>query len=255
MIFAEARSTFDKIASQQRPATGVFINSTDAATTAIAADAGFDFVVIDGEHGRATPESITHHVWAARAGGVLPVIRVLECTDALIQQAMDLGAAAVMIPKAESAEHVRRAVAMTKYQPGGRGFCSGVVPWSWSRTNWTESSGASDRNAMIIPMIETAAGLQNADAIAAVDGVDLVFLGPADLSQELGYAPFGQDPRLKTTWDAFAAQMREVGARVGTASGFGLAGADFETLGMDLMTLNSAMRAQLDQYRARTEEA
>lgn len=122
-----ARATFESIIAQGRKPAGAFVMSSDPSTTLIYGAAGYDRVLLDREHGMIDIPAMVAHLRAAEAGGLVPIIRVLENNPALIQQALDAGAQGVMVPKVGSAEEARRAVAASRYRPGGRGMCP-VVP-------------------------------------------------------------------------------------------------------------------------------
>ena len=162
------------------------MTSIDPMVTSLFGQVGYDFVIIDGEHGIFGPRDIFGHVQAAAGAGMVPLVRLPANTRPAIQQALDMGAGGVMIPKAESAVEIASAVHGSRYVPGGRGFCSSVPAVGWTRDDWSIFSSESDANITVIPLIETKAGVDAAADIASVEGIDFVFFGVADLSQDLG---------------------------------------------------------------------
>ncbi|MFC3478276.1 HpcH/HpaI aldolase family protein [Halobacterium litoreum] len=152
----------------------------------LAAD-GFDFVVLDGEHSEHTIETLADGVRAVEAatGDADPVVRASGDDPAEIRRVLDLGPAGVVIPQIEDAEAAREAVSATRYPPAGlRGVAGGrASEYGEEIDEYVET--ADDRVATIL-QIETPGAVEDAAAIAALDGVDALFVGPADLSARLG---------------------------------------------------------------------
>jgi 4-hydroxy-2-oxoheptanedioate aldolase len=245
----DVRGRFDDLRARGSAPLGMFVNSTDPASSAIAAAAGYDFVVIDREHGPADLSHASGHILAAQAGGTIAMIRILEDSPTLIQQALDLGAAGVIVPKVATAEQAERAVIASRYQRGGRGMCPGVAATTWSYDSWDDHCDRSNRNVVVIPLIETREGVANAREIAEIDGIDYVLFGPGDLMQDLGL-DLGRDlDRLRRIWDEFVVSVHAAGAWAGAYHGFGFTGYDFATYGMDLMLLRTAVEQAVGAFR------
>jgi 2-keto-3-deoxy-L-rhamnonate aldolase RhmA len=249
MAQIEPRRRFHELRAQGIAPLGMFVNSTDPATTAIAAAAGYDFVVIDREHGPADLSHASSHILAARAGGTIPLIRILEDSPRLIQQALDLGAAGVIVPKVATAQQAARAVCASRYQPGGRGMCPGVAATTWSYNSWDDYSDQSNRSVVVIPLIETRAGIANARQIAEVDGIDYLLFGLGDLTQELGLDLSRGLDQLELVWNEFADSVHAGGAWAGSTHGYGFTGYDFGTYGMDLMLLRTMLEHGVGVFR------
>lgn len=250
MPLFHARKRFDDIVAGGGTPLGTFITSTDPSSTLVAGAAGFDFVVVDGEHGPLDVTDKARHVVAARAEGVVPILRVLENSPALIQQVLDLGAGGVIIPKVGTAEQAARAVKAARYQPGGRGMCPAVPGAGWNGDNWAVHAAESNSQTLVIPLIETAEGVRNARAIASVEGVEYLFFGLADLSQDIGIDMLADADQLVKIWTEFLADVHAGGARAGAPLGYGFAGADFGTAGSDLISWRQSCLAQLSRFRA-----
>lgn len=249
MPLFQARSTFDSIVARGSAPLGTFITSTDANTTLAAGAAGFDFVVVDGEHGPLDVGAKLQHVIAAKAQGIVPILRVLENNPALIQQSLDLGAGGVIVPKVGTAEQAERAVRAGQYRPGGRGMCPAVPGALWDGSMWKWESADSNANTLVIPLIETGEGLRNAKEIAAVDGVDYLFFGLADLSQDIGIDMLEDADQLVKIWAEFLGDVHAAGVRAGAPLGYGFVGADFGTAGSDLMSWREACEANVARFR------
>lgn len=229
---------------------GGFVTSIDPMVTALFGHVGYDFVIIDGEHGIFGPRDVFGHVQAAAGAGVVPLVRLPTNTRAGIQQALDMGAGGVVIPKAESAAEITSAVLGSKYVPGGRGFCPSVPSAGWTREGWSEFSDNSDANAVVVPLIETKAGVEAIADIARIDGIDFIFFGVADLSQDLGIDLDADREIVLEMWSRVRDAVHAAGKKVGGPLGFHLAGADFGTGPGDLGSLRGALTAQLKDMRA-----
>lgn len=250
MPLFHTRRTFDEIIAAGRAPLGTFVTSTDPNSTLAAGSVGFDFVVIDGEHGPLDVSHKAQHVVAARAEGVVPIVRVLENSPALIQQTLDLGAGGIIVPKVGTAEQAERAVRAARYQPGGRGLCPAVPGTRWSGHDWADQAAESNENTLVIPLVETVEGVRNARAIAAVSGVEYVFFGLADLSQDMGIDMLADGDQLIKIWTEFLADVHAGGARAGAPLGYGFTGADFGTTGSDLVSWRETCEANLARFRA-----
>jgi 4-hydroxy-2-oxoheptanedioate aldolase len=156
--------------------------------------AGLDCVLLDLEHGPADLVSVQHHVVAAQVHGVPTLVRVGADEPALVLRCLDLGVAGIVFPHISSVDDARRAVAAAHYPPlGQRGFASYTRAGRYGDAASAEHLDAG-ADTVVIVMIEDAAGCAAAAEILAVDGVDGVFVGPADLSVALGHRGDAQHP-------------------------------------------------------------
>ncbi len=159
------------------------------ATTGIArlaAGAGAEFVILDQEHTGASLETVRMFCATARACDLVPLVRVPATEYHLLAGALDVGPMGLMVPMVESAEQARRIVASAKYPPVGRRGV-GIL----YRDDWVEGSVATtmervNRELLLIAQVETAAGVENADEIGSVDGIDVLWIGHFDLTASLG---------------------------------------------------------------------
>lgn len=178
---------------------GVFNGLPSPAIVEMCAYAGFDFVIFDNEHGCADYETTENMLRAARASGIVPVVR---CFSADIPRVLDMGANAVQIPMVESADQARALVQQVRYPPlGRRGSAFSPRAAGYGAFPGVAHTRLSNEGIALIAMIETPQAVAQAAAIAAVDGVDAVFVGPNDLSHAMG---FGSDWRAKPVADAIA---------------------------------------------------
>ena len=167
------------------PTVGTFLGMASPVAAEVCAAAGPDWVLLDLEHGGGGEEQVGATVLAAGAYGVPTVVRVE--TDARIRlgRVLDLGAAGVMLPRLSSAAEVAEAVRHLRYPPAGD---RGVATYNRA-CRFGLDPGALDRadgEVLCVVQVESAAAVAQADAIAAIDGVDVLFVGPRDLSHDLG---------------------------------------------------------------------
>jgi len=166
---------------------GPFLKITDPAVVEIMGFAGFDFVIIDQEHGPISLQSAQNMLRAAEPAGITPVIRVTDNEETLILRALDIGAQGIEIPQINSKSDALRAVTAVKYSPQGkRGLCRYVRAANYSSMDRYEYFKAANKETMIIAHIEGVEGINNLEEILSVSGIDVIFIGPYDLSQSLG---------------------------------------------------------------------
>ena len=167
---------------------GVFNGIPSPAIVEMCAFAGFDFILLDNEHGSAGFETTEHMLRAARASGIPTVVRCLEHDMA---RTLDLGVSAVQIPMVDTAAHAASLVQRVKYptrgQPGLRGAAFSTRAAGYGAFGGPAHTALSNDGVALIVMIETPEGVANASTIAAVPGVDAVFVGPNDLAHSMGF--------------------------------------------------------------------
>ena len=170
---------------------GVFNGIPSAAIVEMCAFAGFDFLVIDNEHGSASIETTENMLRAARASN-LPVL--VRCLEQDIARTLDIGAGGLQIPMVSTAQHAADLVQRIKYPlpkgaagtSGQRGSAFSTRAAGYGAFGGPSHTQRSNDGIVLVVMIETAQGVANAAQIAAVDGVDAVFVGPNDLAHNLG---------------------------------------------------------------------
>ncbi len=151
--------------------------------------AGFDWVLIDMEHGTIGPETAELMVMAAESSGITPIVRPRGNASADITAAMDRGAAGVQVPHVNTAEDARRAVGAVKFGPGdGRGLAAGTRPDRYGLAEPMPAFVArSNAESLVCIQLEHGQAIENVDALLQVEDVDVFFIGPSDLSQSMGY--------------------------------------------------------------------
>lgn len=164
---------------------GVFNGLPSPAIVEMCGYAGFDFIIIDNEHGSADFGTTEHMLRAARACGIVPVVR---CFERDIPRILDMGASAVQVPMVETADQAQRLVDMVRYPPlGKRGSAFSTRAAGYGAFGGAGHTQRSNDGISLIVMIETPEAIALAGEIAAVEGVDAVFIGPNDLAHAMGH--------------------------------------------------------------------
>ena len=166
---------------------GPFMKLPSPPVVEIAGLAGFDFVIIDCEHGPLNMLEAENMIRAAHLANMSAVVRVGENNPNMISRALDIGADAVEIPQISTKEDALNAVKASKFSPlGERGVCRYVRAAKYSSMDKSEYFKYANENTLVIIHIEGMEGIENLDKILEVDGIDVIFIGPYDLSQSLG---------------------------------------------------------------------
>ena len=192
----------DLLRSGQR-LSAIFNGIPSPAIVEMCCYAGFDFVVIDNEHGAADLQTTEHMLRAARAAGMPAAVRCLEQD---LSRTLDIGAGGVQIPMVNTAAHARRLVEQVKYPlpvgvagiRGQRGSAFSTRAAGYGAFGGPQHTLASNSGIALIVMIETPEGVANAASIAAVPGVDAVFIGPNDLAHSMGHENRWHDDPVQT---------------------------------------------------------
>ena len=250
-------NTFKRALARQEPQIGLWLGLADPYCAEICAGAGFDWLLIDGEHAPNDVRSTLSILQTVAAYPVTPVVRPPVGDTHLIKQYLDLGVQTLLIPMVETAEQARALVAATRYPPQGvRGVGSALA--RASRWNGVPDyvHRANDEICLLV-QVESVAGLTHLDDILAVEGVDGVFIGPADLSASLGH--LGQ-PGHPDVVQAIEDALRRIAA-AGKAPGILSAdealsrrylelGATFVAVGVDTTLLARSARTLAAQFKA-----
>jgi len=186
----------------------------------VMASAGMDFVNIDMEHSPIDSELSAHLIRSADAAGIVPFVRVPSVDPGLIKKMLNLGAQGIIIPHATRAS-CNAAVEAARYAPEGvRGSCPAIRAARYSQPDWIGYTRSANRQITIIPLLEEKEAIDEVDAILAIDGVDIVFLGPFDYSVALGIAGANFDhPAMASALNRVVKLARDRGKYVMTSVG------------------------------------
>ena len=182
----------------------------------VLARAGLDLFFIDTEHCTATYAEIQALCRAAHAVNIVPLVRVTENRPELITRTLDVGAMGIIVPRIHSAEAGRAALEVMKFPPlGHRGFGLRTIVTDLQAKSAAEEIESCNRETLAVLMIESKAGLENVDEIAALPGVDVLFIGPYDLTLSLGIVEQFDNPIFWNAVDRVIAACKTAGIAAG----------------------------------------
>lgn len=165
---------------------GTFLNLGSATAVEISAGLGFDWLLLDFEHGSGSFSSLRGMLVACHGHNVAPIVRVRSLDPDIVKFVMDSGAAGIMFPYISGVEQAERAVKAMKYPPRGERGVAGVIRATDYGRRWREYFDEANAKGLVVVQIETPEAVDAAEQIAAIDGVDVLFVGPLDLSVNLG---------------------------------------------------------------------
>lgn len=195
---------------------GTFTRLTDPAAVEIIGLAGFDFVIVDNEHTAMGRDSMVGLIRAADASGLIPTVRVREKNAAEILQALDSGALGVQVPQVDTKADAMFVVESAKYAPTGkRGFAASQRAAGYGFMDPNEYAREANENTLVVCYCETLQGLRNLDDILTVNEVDVIFIGPYDLSQALGVIGQPSHPKVLEAIDEITHKTRAAGKATG----------------------------------------
>jgi len=195
---------------------GIFSKLSDPAVAEIMGYAGADFIIIDLEHGPNTVQSAQNLVRAAQVGHILPIVRCKETYASVMNEALDIGAGGIQVPQVNTAEAAQAVMQRTRFAPlGERGVCRFVRAAHYSAMDRYEYFKAAN-DCITVLQLEGEEGIRNLDAILEVPGVDVLFIGPYDLSQSLGVPGQVDHPAVEEAMRAIVQRCLEKGVVVGT---------------------------------------
>lgn len=238
---------FCKTKVQSTTTRGLFISSGSPVLAELAGGAGFDWLILDMEHGLGDEGDLLDMLRALPPDGAAPLVRVPHSGSDLIQRALDRGAAGIVCPQVSSAEEAESVVGAMRYPPRGRrGLSGGIRAGDFGR-GFGDYFSRADQELLCVIQIENAAGLAAVSEIAAVDGVDVLFLGHSDLSLNLGCAGQMTAPAIVKAEEAVLAAAKSTGKCAGMLAKKGVnvaayqaRGFTFTALGTDLSCLRNS---------------
>lgn len=246
-------TTFKERLAEGKPLLGLWQALANAYTAEICAGAGFDWLLFDGEHSPNTLQTLLAQLQAVAPYPVEPIARVPVGDPAIIKQYLDIGFRTLLVPMMESAQQAEFTVAATRFPPRGvRGVASATSRASGFGRDLSYLAKAHEKLTLIV-QIETMAGLASLEAIAAVEGIDALFIGPADLAASLGHLG---DPGHKEVQAAIKDALSRI-VRCGKPAGiFALSledarariaeGVTFVSLGTDIGLLARGAKSLID---------
>ena len=244
-----------KSLANQETVYGVWFAMADAYAAEIAASAGFDWVLIDGEHAPNDVRHMVNQLHAVSSYATHPVVRPVEGSRANIKQLLDIGVQSLLIPMVDTAEQAREMVDATRYPPEGtRGVGAAIARASrWNL--YADYQAEVESEICLLLQIESQQALENLDDILTVDGYDGLFIGPADLASSLGYPGQSGHPVVLEQIRLALKKMRDAGKAAGIltterklADQYREFGANFIGVGVDVLLYASALRSLAEEY-------
>jgi 4-hydroxy-2-oxoheptanedioate aldolase len=239
-----------------RPQVGLWSSLSSAAATEILADSGFDWILIDTEHAPNETPMVADQLRAASLGTASPVVRPAWNDQVILKRLLDVGVQTLLVPFVQSPEEAARAVAATRYPPRGiRGVASvhrsnryGRIPDYFTRA---------DDEMCVLVQLETRASVEALEAIADVDGVDGIFIGPSDLAASLGHLGNNAHPEVRGTIEGACRRARAAGKPIGIlaplesdARTYLDMGFAFVAVGSDVVVLRKGCDALVKMFKA-----
>lgn len=229
---------------------GLWLGLATPYAAELCAGSGFDWLAIDGEHAPNDLRTMLATLQAVAPYPTHPIVRLPHGDAVLIKQVLEIGATTLLVPMVESAAMAQALVSATRYPPQGiRGVGSGLARSSrWNR--YDDYLHAANDTTCLLVQVETANALAQVDDIAAVEGVDGVFIGPADLAASMGYLGQAAHPEVRKAIDDGIARIRRAGKAAGIlcadetlARHYLDQGVTFIAVGIDTALLASASRS------------
>ncbi len=248
---------FKKALAQGQRQHGMWLSLAHPYSAEVCATAGFDWLLIDGEHAPFDMHNVLAQLQAVAAYASHPVVRPPVGDTALIKQLLDIGAQSLLIPMVDTAEQARSLVAAVRYPPHGiRGVGSALARASrWNLVpDYLEQANG---NICLLVQAESVAALRNLEEICAVDGVDGVFIGPADLAASMGHLGNAGHPEVQAAIEQAIRTIVASGKSAGTLTREAAAaqryfdlGCTFVSAGTDVLLLAQAARANASEMAA-----
>lgn len=241
---------------REQPLIGLFLGLCDPYSAEVLATAGFDWLLIDAEHGPNDVRTVLAQLQAVAPYPAHAVVRTNDHSASRIKQLLDAGVQTLLVPMVESAEQARDLVAATRYPPAGiRGVGTALARAArWNAV--TDYFAYADAEMCVILQIESRAGLDALDDILAVEGVDAIFLGPADLAASMGHLGKTGHPEIRAAIEDAIRRIAQAGRSPGVfcadpalAKSYQALGTSFMAVGADTTLLRTAGAKLVESFR------
>ncbi|MCC6471596.1 MAG: hypothetical protein IT563_24995 [Alphaproteobacteria bacterium] len=234
---------------------GLWCSLASPVSAEILGDAGFDWILIDGEHAPNDPWLVMQQLQAAQAGTASAVARVAWNDAVLIKRLLDVGVGSILVPYVQNEDEAARAVAAVRYPPRGvRGVATNNRATRYGRI--ADYAAKADAEICLLVQAETAQALGRIEAMARLDGLDGIFIGPADLAASMGHLGNPRHPEVRKAIDDAIRRIREAGKAAGILTGhledakeFIKGGANFVAVGSDAGILVSATSTLVKTFK------
>jgi 4-hydroxy-2-oxoheptanedioate aldolase len=251
------RNAFKRALAAGKPQIGLWSSLSSSYSVEVIAGAGFDWILLDSEHSPADLENLLTQLQAAAPYPSHPVVRVPWNDMVTIKRTLDIGAQSLLIPYVSSAEEARAAVSYTRYPPAGvRGVAGTTRATRFGRVK--DYAKRAHEEICVLVQVETQGALDSIEAICAIEGVDGVFIGPADLHASLGRTGEIANPEVKPIIDQAIRRIRKAGKAPGIltpneadARRWLECGALFVAVGADVGILARGAESLADKFKSK----
>lgn len=251
-----AGNSFKTALNEGRQQIGLWLSMASPYSAEMCATAGFDWLLIDGEHAPSELQTTLSQLQAVAPYAAHPIVRVVQGEPSRIKQLLDIGVQTLLIPMVETAEQAKAMVSATRYPPQGiRGVGSAVARASrWNaRPDYVHQA---NEEVCLLVQVETVKALENLESICAVDGVHGVFIGPADLAASMGHLGNPGHPDVQAAIEKAIEMIKSSGKSVGTLTGdvaqakrYLELGAQFVAVGIELSLMMQAVRQRAEEFK------
>lgn len=259
MTMATPINTFKAALREGRQQYGLWLGLADAYAAEACATCGFDWLLVDGEHGPNDLRSMLTTLQAVAPYPSHPVVRIPEGSATLIKQVLEIGAQTLLVPMVESPQQAGELARAMRYPPHGtRGVGSGLARSSRWSLHADYLQAANDQTCLLV-QVETIAAVEQLAEIAAIEGVDGVFIGPSDLSASMGLLGQPAHPEVKAVIERAISTILSAGKAPGIlctdealAHHYASVGARFVAVGVDTSLLAQSARALAGRFSGST---
>ncbi len=249
-------NAFKRALREGRPQIGLWSVLANASVAELLGASGYDWLLIDMEHAPNELPAVQAQLQALRGSATTPIVRPPWNDMVWVKRVLDLGAQTLLIPYVQTAEEAAQAVAYLRYPPAGRrGVAGGTRATQWGRVR--DYYKRVEGELCLLVQVESRQGLENLDAIAAIPGVDGIFIGPADLSADMGHLGDPQHPDVQAAIEEAVRRIRAAGKAAGIlargeegARSWLSAGCLFVAVGVDASLLAQAADGLAAKFRA-----
>ncbi|MBO7327977.1 MAG: hypothetical protein J6W00_04305 [Lentisphaeria bacterium] len=231
---------------------GLFMASACTAVTEIAAGVGYDFLILDGEHGQCDENSIFQQLCAMRSYSSVGLVRIPAFRHEYVKRMLDYGADGILAPMIEDAAQAQEFAMSMRYPPDGNRGMTGIFRASDYNNDFDDYYAKVNETLLCAAQIESVKGVENVDEIATVKGIDLLFIGHSDLSSDYGCYKQFADPRMLAAEERIIQAARRNGKFVGMVLRPGMEleeylkrGVNFICLGTDLGLIQKTFKDKL----------
>mgnify|MGYP003385960327 CR=1 FL=1 len=255
MSLPMTQNIFKQAIQSDKKQLGAFMALADSTAAELMATTGFDWLLIDAEHGPNDIKSIMHQLQAMSAYSVNSVVRLQDHDVGDIKRVLDVGAQTLLIPMVDSAEQAKQLVAAVRFPPNGIRGMGGALTRATRWGGIKDYLQHADDNICLVLQLESTEGIAELEAITQVDGVDAVFIGPADLAAAMGYIGQPGHPEVCKVVERSIKRVHELGKPVGVYCGdpeqterYQQMGASFFLIGADTLLLKGAVTNLLERF-------